>query len=732
MKFRSNVIQSREDTVENVQAKVNEPAKGTIESGKHVSRENSAISAKIAEEKYQMLTAFLPEIIIETDKEGKITFANMRTIDAFDYGSDIFDLNISDLIDIEDKEHWQTLFKTVMSGEMVPETELRAITRSGHIFSVSVYASRKHENHMPMGLNIVMFDMTKEKHAEREISIYKENMFFLSNTALKFLTFSNEDDIFIYIGKCISKIVPKSVIAVFSYDSATDISYIRYISGIFLHIEQIINILGNSPEDFPIKLPRKFRMRYFSKKELKPLQDAKDLLEDDESSKKVERIFRLLKLKEFYAMGMSRKGKLYGGLLFAPRQKDCKVDVPLIETFIYQAGIALHRNQIEIELKKAKEAAEESDRLKSAFLANMSHEVRTPLNSILGLAQLLMKPEINRATCEEYVQLIVESGNSLLSLIEDIMDISRIEAKQLQIKYRPLKINSLMDQLYSIFLAHPLYVQKQQKLKLRCKKHVPDISTLSDPERLQQIFINLIGNALKFTEKGHVEFGYEVEKKNILFFVADTGIGIPKNKISGIFNRFTQVDNTLARKFRGSGLGLAISKGLVELLDGTIWCKSSDGEGSVFYFTIPYRLTSLGDELPENSKDDHPDYNWAQYTILIVEDDYINSKVLDVMLQTTKATLVFANTGMKAIDIVHKNNRIDLVLMDMHLPKISGLEASKIILKHRPDMPIIAQTANAMSDDKDRCLNAGCVDYISKPIDMHNLFAKISKHLPEK
>jgi CheY-like chemotaxis protein len=292
-----------------------------------------------------------------------------------------------------------------------------------------------------------------------------------------------------------------------------------------------------------------------------------------------------------------------------------------------------------------------------------------------------------------------------------------------------------MDQLYSIFLAHPLLVQKnsgQQNIELKYDKPGGNITIMSDPDRLQQIFVNLIGNALKFTQKGFVQFGYTIKKQEIIFFVKDSGIGIPKEKMEQVFERFTQVDNTLARKFSGSGLGLAISKGLTTLLNGKIWCESFLGKGSNFYFTIPYHPTTMLTNSATPKKKSPTDYDWSKYTVLIVEDDIINFKVIEAMLRSTKINILHADNGVMAIDHVHLFPQIDIVLMDVHLPEMSGLEATDRIKKMSATLPIIAQTANAMSEDKDKCLEAGCVDYISKPIDMSELITKISKYLPEK
>ncbi len=696
------------------------------------------IAARTAEEKYKVLTSLLPEIILETDLDGNLTFVNLKAIDVFEYGSDFYiqNLRFIELITKEDRNRCKEYFKKIIAGEIIPESEYTAITKSGRKFPVTIHATRMYANNELTGVSIVMFDITKEKFAERRALNYQENMLFLSNSALKFLTFSNDDDIFIFIGKSLSKIVPKSVVVVFSYDQSNNTSYIRFISGIYSYVEQIVKILGKSPEEFSIVLPQGFKNKYLSHKTLMRLDSLEDATGTGWPVEPVNMIQKMLHVNNFYSMGMSREGKLYGGILIATKREADTVDSQLIETFVYQAGIALHRKQVENELVKAKLIAEESDRLKSAFLANMSHEVRTPLNGILGLAQLLLKSDIAPEMHNDYVKMIVESGSSLLTLIEDIMDVSKIEAKQMKIKYKPFHLNTLMDQLYSIFLAHPLFQQKnandQQNLELRCIKPEENIFLISDPDRLQQIFVNLIGNALKFTQRGFVEFGYEVKKKQILFYVKDSGIGIPKDKTEKIFERFTQVDNTLARKFGGSGLGLAISKGLVNLLNGNIWCESNLGEGSSFYFNVPYHPTTLTSNSASPSKTGLTDHNWNDYTVLIVEDDKINFRVMEAMLRNTKINIIHADNGRKAIDCIRANPQIDLVLMDVHLPELSGLEATRIILNINPHIPIIAQTANAMSDDKDKCIEAGCVDYISKPIDMGTLFSKISKYLPIK
>ena len=705
---------------------------------KEENQKKTEIAAKTAEEKYKVLTSLLPEMVIETDINERLTFVNLKAMEVLEIGSDLYanHLHFAELISKEDRQSCREHFQKIIAGEVAsPKEEYTIVTMSGRKIPVILHATRMYSNNEFIGLSILMIDNTMQKAVEKETLNYRESMSFLSKSALKFLSFSSDDDIFIFIGKSLSKFASKSVIIVFSIDQSSNTSNIRFISGIYPHINSLIDILGKPPEDFVFKLPSKYKNKYLSERTLKELNGGLiPAMSDDWPGEKIEQIQKLLRVDKFYSMGVVRDNKLYGGLLIATNGEN-PIDTQTIETFIYQAGIALHRKQIENELVKAKVSAEESDRLKSAFLANMSHEVRTPLNGILGLAQVLLKSEKLTPNVRNNVKMIVESGTSLLALIEDIMDISKIEAGQMKIKYKPFILNTLMDQLYAMFLAHPLFLQRnarEPKIELRYDKPNKNIAMMSDPDRLQQIFVNLIGNALKFTQKGFVQFGYIIKKQEITFYVKDSGIGIPKDKTETIFERFNQVDNTLARKFSGSGLGLAISKGLITLLNGKIWCESDVEKGSNFYFTIPYHPTSMLEDADVPQKKHIRDYDWSNRTILIVEDDVVNYKVIEAMLRNTKVKTIHADNGLNAIDQVHLNPQIDMVLMDVHLPEMSGLDATRHILDINPKLPIIAQTANAMLEDRDKCLEAGCADYISKPIDMNDLYFKISKFFTNK
>lgn len=376
-----------------------------------------------------------------------------------------------------------------------------------------------------------------------------------------------------------------------------------------------------------------------------------------------------------------------------------------------------------IELIQAKDHAEESDKLKSAFLANMSHEIRTPINGILGFAELLRESHLTAEERTEFLDIIRENGKQLLGIINDIIDLSKIEANQLQIKPDLVDIHAMLTELYKFFAYDSRIVEK----KIDLHYHFGQEKALvlqTDPVRLRQVLFNLLANAVKFTDAGFIRFGYEFKDESIRFFVTDSGLGIhPSQKVS-IFDRFVQADNAGTRKIKGTGLGLAISKGLTELMGGRIGVESVPGTGSEFYFTLPKSVERSATLKPHKPAEDM-NYDWANKTILIAEDDNINFKYLEILLKKTNIRIIRASDGEEAINQFRDNENIDLILMDIQMPNIDGYEATQVIKSLRKDVPIIAQTANAMNEDMEHCLEAGCDGYISKPIDKQTLLDKI-------
>ena len=393
------------------------------------------------------------------------------------------------------------------------------------------------------------------------------------------------------------------------------------------------------------------------------------------------------------------------------------------------------RKQAEKELQEAKEKAEQSDRLKTAFLANMSHEIRTPMNGIMGFSKLLREKELPRDKQIEYLDIIQSGTRQLLKIINDIVDISKIEAGQLKTEMHYFSLNETLEELYKIIeneLENNGKAQIRLKLYLGLDNEQSHIK--SDPARLRQIMDNLLNNAIKFTEEGSIEFGYELQTDDtLLFFVKDTGMGIPYEQQEQVFERFRQADESENRGSEGTGLGLTISQKLVEMLGGRIWINSKKGEGSVFYFSLPYeskRVKAKNGKKNKN-KEQLKNVEGAGKTLLIIEDDPTSLEYMKALLKPSGFNLIACMTGNEGYKKFMNHPEIDLILMDVKLPDVDGLEITRKIRSsdYNGRVPIIAQTAYAMTGDASESLEAGCNDYISKPIDAKNLQEKINKYI---
>ena len=389
--------------------------------------------------------------------------------------------------------------------------------------------------------------------------------------------------------------------------------------------------------------------------------------------------------------------------------------------------------EVEHELIQAKERAEESDRLKSAFLANMSHEIRTPMNAIIGFSDLLADPSLDSPEISLYTSVIKERCNNLLQIVNDILDISRIEANEIELKENVFALNALIEELY-IEYAQKLINENKFQIVLNITKGLSDKESIiyADEVRLKQILCNLLDNAIKFTKNGEIEFGYKsTGESHLEFYVRDSGIGIHPEKHQIIFERFRQIDESLDREYGGNGLGLAICKAFVELMGGKIWLRSELGKGTTFNFTILFKENIEEKEfsIPESKI---VNYKWKNKRIMLVEDDVSSLTFMQVLFKLTQVELVFVSKGQQAIDIFMNDRNFDLVLMDVQLPDINGLEVTKMIKSIDRNIPVIAQTAYAMQGDDVKCIKSGCDDYISKPIDISDLFYKIDQLMCKK
>ncbi len=385
------------------------------------------------------------------------------------------------------------------------------------------------------------------------------------------------------------------------------------------------------------------------------------------------------------------------------------------------------------EIVSAKEKALESERLKTAFLANISHEVRTPLNGLMGFAQILESQNISPQEVKRYANIIIKKANDLLTLFNEILDLSLIETGQLKVNPKLTNINSILYDVYSTFLLEEKV--KQKEIELRIGSILPEeFEFMTDPMRLKQILNNLVENAIKFTKRGYVELGAKmVQEKYLQFYVKDTGIGIPRKKFDYIFERFQQIDSDfLRREYEGAGLGLPLCKGLVNLLNGKIWVESEVGEGSTFYFTLLPLVTKGAELIPvyDNLVEFEKELVKNEVVFLVAEDDYVNYFVLEKMLHKTfNCKVLHVANGKDAVELAKSRKDINLILLDIRMPIVDGFTAFKEIKSFNPSVPIIAVTAYAFPEDKRKILEMGFDDYVSKPFDFSEIVNKINKIL---
>ncbi len=383
--------------------------------------------------------------------------------------------------------------------------------------------------------------------------------------------------------------------------------------------------------------------------------------------------------------------------------------------------------QLLASIKKAKE----SDLLKTEFLNNMSHEIRTPLNGILGFSEMLCDSDTTEDKRKYFGSIIKNSGHQLMHVIDDIIEISKLGTKQVTASNKEVCLNTIMLQLFSIFEIKA----KENKIPLYLKKGLLDTeSTIyTDELKLNKILSNLLENAFKFTNEGHIDFGYVLntnQPAQLEIYVKDTGVGINKDNQRSIFDRFSQEEKELSKKTGGLGLGLSIAKENSELLDGTIKLESEKGKGATFTVIIPYKPTNPN--FNSAKKIISNKINKIKPTLLIVEDEEVNYLFLEILIQDfikLDCTILHAKNGLEAVEIFKNNSAIDLILMDIKMPKMNGYEATKLIKAINPTIPIIAQTAYSTREDLNKSLQAGCDAFVSKPIKKTALAPILEKYL---
>lgn len=405
----------------------------------------------------------------------------------------------------------------------------------------------------------------------------------------------------------------------------------------------------------------------------------------------------------------------------------------LLKLVAPRAAGEMERREAENDLKEsldklhiALEKAEESDRLKTAFLANMSHEIRTPMNGILGFSELLKEPGLNSAQQQNYIRIIEKSGNRMLNIINNIVDISKIQAGLIKPEMQELNINEQIEYVCSLFY----HEVKAKRMNINIINPLPASETLvfTDREKLYSILTNLIKNAIKYSEKGTIEIGCIKNEYFFTLFVKDEGIGIPRDKQQAIFERFVQADIEDKEARQGAGLGLAITKSYVEMLGGKIWVESQEHIGSCFYFTLPCNQKRMVETQIKESIPAIKTENIKKLKILIADDDKVSEFLIQLTVKMFAREILKAQTGVETVEICRENPDLDLILMDIRMPDIDGYDATKNIREFNKDVIIIAQTAYGLTGDKEKALGVGCNDYLVKPINKSDLIAVIYKY----
>jgi signal transduction histidine kinase len=584
---------------------------------------------------------------------------------------------------------------------------------TGEILDIHSTAEYDRKNHTLFG---VIHDITSQKVIEEELRKRSETLAVQLEISMYLLEKADKRSVLRNLLEGANKLVGLNTAAVYSID------------GEHLILESTIPPL---PDDFPDEFRlAEIRNHTHINKALNMRQPlvVRDVTTTELSAEE-KVIIENRGMRSLLYIPLIATGRNYGIIILGSLgeiHEFTENEIAICRTISNIASLALENSILISNLKAAKEKAEESDRLKTAFLHNISHEIRTPLNAIIGFSGFLEQTDLSETDRKKYIDIINQSNTQLLSIINDIFNLSHIEAGQVMLKEEKTDVPVILNNLYNQYL--PLAASKGLQLKLDISGNEDNCcNIISDEGKLIQILSNLLNNALKFTPAGTITLGCSKQDRKIRFYVEDTGIGISEKEIRRIFERFYQVEKSSAENYSGAGLGLSISEAYVRLMGGEIKVESTPGKGSRFWFEVPCipsgpiavdKVVNTGINSDENKTK----------TILIAEDDNSNAKLLELYLRKMNARTVVVTNGLEAVDFC-RQEEVDLVLMDIKMPLMDGYSATTEIRKIKPDLNIIAQTAYSTASDKLKAMNSGCTGFISKPINKNELLTLVNKYL---
>lgn len=675
-----------------------------------------------SEQLHRKILMTVPDLVVRADLEGTIVYVNEEALASFSISSPdhVIGHNVFSFITDDDLPRAMENYQIMLQNK-VGLQEYKINNPDGLVFDCEVNADVILDSQNQIaGMVYVLRDVSERKRAEKQLSLQTHLRQLLVEISSEYINLpidKVETEIAASMNK-LSDFVHADRCYICDFDDTTDMFSITY-EWCGENIEKLINTLQNVPlhPDWvdAFKLGKPLYIPDVSK-----LPDG--LAKQTLMPRKVITLI---------ALPMIHNGRCIGFVGFDSlnsRHYYSKIEQQLLQVFTQMLVNIRLRQKNEKELIEAKEKAEDSDRLKLAFLANMSHEIRTPMNGILGFASLLKEANLTGDQRREFIELIEKSGIRMLNVLNDIISISKIEAGLMTLNKKEINVNDQVEYIHAFF-KHEV-TAKGMKLFSHSPLPLHQSQIYTDPEKLYAILSNLVKNSIKYSDGGTIQIGYDKQGDRLIFYVRDTGIGIPKSKQESIFERFVQVDNSTSRAYEGAGLGLSIAKAYVQMLGGSIWVESEVGKGSCFYFDVPYETSfKTGNQLFSDAETLTDEQSLSRLNVLIAEDEDISFQLIYNYISGFCSNVLRAKTGIEAVEIYSDNPELDLILMDVKMPEMDGYEATRQIRKTGSEIVIIAQTAYGLTSDVNTALLAGCNDYIAKPINKLELTAMIQKHL---